>query len=169
MGSCCKMSLKNLVKNDSLGLGWVTGLGLGWLTWSRSRYTSGLGLGKEILVSVDPCYRSGIRDRPSPIPNLNGTGPGPDQTKLERDRDQASIIPNACQKLDFFADFSFSQRYTGSKIFIPEPEPKPDPIRKYRYRNRIQISKIPEPKPEPDPRFYTGTETGTGTGSKKNR
>ena len=67
---CCKISLKKLVKNDekscifckslglgpSLGLGWATGLGLGlgWLTWSRSRYKSGLGLGKEILVSVDP-------------------------------------------------------------------------------------------------------------------
>ena len=71
---CCKISLKNLVKNDEkscifckslgLGLGWATGLGLGlgWLTWSRSRsrsrYKSGLGLGlrKEILVSVDPWY-----------------------------------------------------------------------------------------------------------------
>ena len=70
-----KMSLKSFVKNDknvaffykSLGLGpglgWATvlGLGLGWLTWSRSRYTSGLGLGKEILVSVDPWKPSRIQ------------------------------------------------------------------------------------------------------------
>ena len=47
-----------------LGLGWATGLGLGWLTWSRSRsqYTSGLGLGKEILVSVDPFPERGPQD-----------------------------------------------------------------------------------------------------------